>query len=111
MVNWLDDPQAATLVASRANFGLIGALMVVALKVGGDVRTILVWLGINVFITFTIPGISWQGHIGGLLGGIAIAAILAFAPRARRAQVQWLGLAALAVVLLVLVAVRTLALA
>jgi membrane associated rhomboid family serine protease len=110
MVYWLADPQAATLGASGAIFGLIGALMVLALKVGGDVRTILVWLGINVFITFTIPGISWQGHIGGLLGGIAIAAILTFAPRSRRAQIQWLGLAALAVVLLVLVALRTLAL-
>jgi membrane associated rhomboid family serine protease len=110
LVYWLADPQGSTLGASGAIFGLIGALLVVALKVGGDVRTILVWLGINVAITFTIPGISWQGHIGGLLGGAAVAALLVYSPRARRTQVQWAGLVGLLVLLAVLVVARTLTL-
>ena len=74
-------------------FGLMGGLLVIALKVGGDVRGILIWLGLNVVITFTFPGISWQGHLGGLLGGIVIAAALVYAPRERRTLVQTLGVA------------------
>jgi membrane associated rhomboid family serine protease len=50
--------------------------------------------------------ISWQGHLGGLLGGMAAAAIIAYAPQARRTTVQWTGLGLLTVVLLVLAFVR-----
>jgi membrane associated rhomboid family serine protease len=32
----------------------------------------LTWIAINLVISFTIPGISWGGHIGGLIGGILI---------------------------------------
>ena len=71
----------------------MGALLVIAFKVGGDVRTILTWLGINVVITVLgSQFISWQAHLGGLLGGMAIAAMLVYAPRTRRTQVQALGL-------------------
>ena len=67
----------------------MGALLVVAIKVGGDVRGILTWIGINFVITFVVAGISWQGHVGGFLGGLAIGAILVYAPRGpRRTAVQ-----------------------
>jgi hypothetical protein len=32
----------------------------------------LTWIVINLAISFGIPGISWGGHIGGLIGGILI---------------------------------------
>ena len=38
--------------ASGAIFGLMGALLVLAYKVGGDVRGVLTWIGINFLITF-----------------------------------------------------------
>ena len=57
-----------------------------------------------------MPGISWQGHLGGLAGGALIAALLVYAPRRHRALVQWGGLAVLTVALLALAFVRTLAL-
>ena len=47
----------------------MGALAVVALKVRGQVQSILVWIGLNLVFTFTVGGISWQAHIGGLVGG------------------------------------------
>lgn len=111
MVYWLADPQSSTIGASGAVFGLMGALLVLAFKVGGDVRSILVWIGINAVITVVgASSISWQGHLGGLLGGMLIAGILAYAPRRRRTAVQLGGLVSLTVVLLALVVVRTLAL-
>jgi len=75
--------------------------------VHGDVRSVLIWLGINVVYTFIGPGsISWQGHLGGLLGGVAAAVVVVYAPRQGRARLQWLGLAGLTVLLLVLAVVR-----
>jgi membrane associated rhomboid family serine protease len=112
MVYWLADPHGSTIGASGAVFGLMGALLVVAFKVGGDVRSILMWIGINVVITVVGSSfISWQGHLGGLIGGMLIAAILVYSPRARRTQVQAVGLGMLAVLMVVLIALRTAALA
>ncbi len=102
-VYWFSDMAAATRGASGAIFGLMGALLVIAYKVRGDVRGILMWLGLNVVITFTFPGISWQGHLGGLLGGLVIGAILVYAPRERRTLVQTVGVSA--VVLLTVLAI------
>jgi membrane associated rhomboid family serine protease len=107
LVYWASSQYGATLGASGAVFGLMGALLVIAYKVKADVSQILVWIGINAVLTFTISNISWQGHLGGLVGGMAIAAILVYAPRQRRTQVQVAGLTALTVLLLVAVAVRT----
>jgi membrane associated rhomboid family serine protease len=96
-----------TLGASGAIFGLMGALAVVALKVGGDVRGILTWIGINFVLTFAIANISWQGHLGGFLAGTAIGAILVFAPRGpRRTPVQLAGTLAVAVAVVALIAAR-----
>lgn len=106
-VYWLSDPNGATLGASGAIFGLLGALAVVAYKVGGDVRSILGWVGANLVITFLIPNISWQGHLGGLVGGALLAAVVVYAPKQRRNLVQWGGIALFALLLLVAIAIRT----
>lgn len=108
MVYWLAAESGATLGASGATFGLMGALLVIVFKVGGDVRTILTWLGINVVITVLgSQFISWQAHLGGLLCGMAIAAVLVYSPRPRRTLVQTLGLGAITVLLALLIALRT----
>ena len=74
------DPHSQTLGASGAIFGLMGALVVVALKVGGQVQTVCVWIGLNLVFTFTVSGISWQGHVGGLVGGVVLGAAMVYAP-------------------------------
>jgi membrane associated rhomboid family serine protease len=96
-----------TLGASGAIFGLMGALAVIALKVHGDLRGVLTWIGINFALTFLIANISWQGHLGGFLAGAAIAAILVYAPRGpRRTTVQVLGVSAIALLVLAAILAR-----
>ena len=100
-----------TLGASGAIFGLMGALLVLALKVGSDVSQLLVWIGINFAITFFAgANISWQGHVGGFLGGIALAWVLAYAPRDRRTTWQAAGFAGVAILVALAFALRTAAL-
>jgi len=110
-VMWFANRGSITLGASGAIFGLMGAYFVVAKKVGGDLRTVAFWLVLNIAFTFTASGVSWQGHIGGLIGGLATAAIVAFAPKQRRTQVQLLGLAAFGLLLVAAIGVRVLQLA
>ena len=105
VVFWLAAPDGYTLGASGAIFGLLGAVLVLVRKTGGDVRSVLALLAINVVLTFAIPNISWQGHLGGFLGGLVVTGVLVYAPRERRTLVQslavggLLGRVALAVVL------------
>ena len=105
-VMWFAESTTQTLGASGAVFGLIGSLVVVGLKVKADLRIAFIWLGINLAFTFLNPGISWQGHIGGLVGGLAATAIIVYAPRKDRSRIQWAGLAGLAVLTIIAIVVR-----
>lgn len=98
----LADPRQLTVGASGAVFGLFGALAVVQRKMGRDFGQILVLIAINTVFGFIVPNIAWQAHLGGLVTGAAVAAVLAYAPRERRTAVQVGGLTAIAVVLLVM---------
>lgn len=105
-VLWLSDAYTPTVGASGAIFGLMAGLLVVVYKQGGNPQSILVWILINVMITFTGRGISWQGHLGGFVVGFAIALAIAYAPREARSQVQIAGLSAIAALLLVIIGLR-----
>ncbi len=106
----LSDPHGQTLGASGSIFGLMGALAVVALKVRGQLQSVLMWIGLNLVFTFTVGGISWQGHIGGLVGGAVLGAAMVYAPKQYRAPVQWGATALVLVVSLALIATRAVAL-
>ena len=56
---------------------------------------------LNAVLGFVIPGISWQGHLGGLVVGIALGAAYAYAPRTRRTAVGIGATVGIAVLLLV----------
>lgn len=97
-------PNAATVGASGGVFGLMAAIFVLERQRGvsilGDAG---LWLGINLVITFTLPGISIGGHLGGIVGGVLAAlALSGFGKRhmaARRMHPVTLA-AALAVIVL-----------
>ena len=51
-------------------FGLFGALVIVGKRIGTDVRSIYVIIGINFAIGFVLGGVDWKAHLGGLIGGL-----------------------------------------
>lgn len=111
-VMWLSGEHSQTLGASGAIFGLLGALLVVGLKIRANVQQLLFWIGLNVVFTISASSfISWQGHFGGLLGGALLAAIVVYSPRQRRATYQAVGLTAVGLACLLLIVVRAAALA
>jgi membrane associated rhomboid family serine protease len=77
-------PVGATVGASGAIFGLMGAAVVVMRNRGINPMEsgLGLWIGLNLLITFTIPGISIGGHLGGLVGG-ALSAFVLFDLRER----------------------------
>ncbi len=96
----------STVGASGAVFGLFGALFVVNRHLGRQSGQVLALVAINFAIGVFVPGISWQAHLGGLVTGAAVAAVLARTRRSPRlVQVAGLGAAALVVVALLAYAV------
>ena len=80
---------SAAVGASGAIFGLLGAgaLLLFTLRRDPDARQMLtgfaVMLAINILISFT-PGISYEAHIGGLIGGVVVEAIIILVYRNRK---------------------------
>jgi membrane associated rhomboid family serine protease len=101
-------PTQPSLGASGAVFGLLGAFLVVSRRLGRDASMVYVLLAINLVAGFLLPNIDWRAHVGGLVAGAAVAAALAYAPRARRTPVQLGGCVAVLVVAVLIVAARTL---
>jgi membrane associated rhomboid family serine protease len=78
------DPNSNTVGASGAIFGLMAAAVVIARGRGrNDVaQQFGLFVVLNLFLTFSVSGISIGGHIGGLIGGaLAALAILAIERR------------------------------
>jgi membrane associated rhomboid family serine protease len=71
-------PDAVTVGASGAIFGLLAAAAVVAWNRGFNLMEsgLGIWIGLNLLITFTVPNISVGGHLGGLIGGGITALLL-----------------------------------
>ncbi|MGC1214204.1 MAG: rhomboid family intramembrane serine protease, partial [Micromonospora sp.] len=100
-------PNQPSAGASTAIFGLFAAMFVIMRRLGRDTSAIVPILVINLIFTFTVPGISIAGHLGGLVTGAVMALVLAYAPRMRRTVFQATGGAIVVVALLGLVIVRT----
>jgi membrane associated rhomboid family serine protease len=79
------NPMVPTVGASGAIFGLFGALFAIGFKLGKPgmdlVRANVGILVINLIITFTVPAISWQAHVAGLIGGFVLTYAIYFPPR------------------------------
>jgi rhomboid protease GluP len=87
---------ALTIGASGAIFGLAGAL-IAAFKLGefslprealsGTLRSLMIFVGFNLFLGVTMPGVDNAAHIGGLIMGLIVGALVAvLAPQPEHAS-------------------------
>jgi membrane associated rhomboid family serine protease len=67
--------------ASGAVFGLFGAWAVISKRIGAEVKSVLVIIGLNFVLGFTIGGVDWRAHLGGLIAGYAVTQFLLSASR------------------------------
>jgi membrane associated rhomboid family serine protease len=101
------DPNALTIGASGAVFGIFGAAFVIARRRGVDdvARSIGVILLLNLAISFTNPRISLGGHLGGLAAGVLCALVIVagergtFGPNRLAAELAAMGAVAVLSVL------------
>jgi membrane associated rhomboid family serine protease len=93
----LVSPHVLTVGASGAVFGVMGAAAVeirarqIPLMQSGVGTLILV----NLIFSFTLPGISWGGHIGGLIGGTVAALVIQLGDRYRQQALALAGCVAI----------------
>ncbi|MGH4118425.1 rhomboid family intramembrane serine protease [Clostridium sp.] len=74
---------SVSIGASGAIFGLLGAVLVFAIKSKGKtgtgfIKSILSVIFINVIIGITLPNIDNFAHMGGLIGGVIISFLVSF---------------------------------
>jgi len=75
----------ASAGASGAIFGIFGAYFVVARRAALNTSGIIAIIAINLLFDFTVPGINWLAHLGGLATGLVVAAGFGIA-RGRRQE-------------------------
>lgn len=75
------NPDASTVGASGAVYGLAGAYFVLARRLQVDrvgARNLAIYFVVWLVVSASFA--SWQGHLGGLLAGLAVGAIYLFTP-------------------------------
>jgi membrane associated rhomboid family serine protease len=98
-----DDWFTPVVGSSTIAYGLMCALLVLEARHRGNVRGIATLLALNVAFSLIIPQVSWQGHLGGALAGLAASAALTVGRRSTRPA--WAGAVGAVGLLLVVVAV------
>lgn len=75
--------------ASGAIFGLFGAYFMLARRTRADMSSAVALIVVNLLLSFLVPGISWQAHVGGLIVGLVVSA--GYAVGRGRASVSGFG--------------------
>lgn len=105
-VLWLASPDTWTVGASGAIFGMMAAYFVILRKLGQNSGQMLGLIAINLAFGFFTSGVSWQGHVGGLVTGGIVALVLANTRQLSQQAAQRLGLVSVAVILVLLTVFR-----
>jgi membrane associated rhomboid family serine protease len=94
-VLWLSDPRIPVVGASGALFGLMGAYFIVLRTLGGNPTQVFALIAINFSLGFFVSGISWEGHLGGLVTGLLIALVYSNYRMPKQALQRALGILAI----------------
>ena len=102
----LSEPTEVTVGASGAIFGLMAAAFVIARQRGVDqvASQIGLFVVLNLVFTFSVPGISIGGHLGGLVGGGLAALAVTWAERRSGGAGRGMEVAGIAVIAMASVA-------
>jgi membrane associated rhomboid family serine protease len=103
---YLVSPGSLSAGASTSIFGLFAAFFIVLRRLGRDTSVLIPVLVINLVLTFAIASISIAGHLGGLVTGALVAAVLAYASGPRRTLLQAVGCGVVFAVLTLLAVAR-----
>jgi membrane associated rhomboid family serine protease len=108
VLGYLVSPTQAALGASGAVFGLVAAYFIISRRLNHDPAGAsriliysLIWLVVSAGFT------SWEGHLGGLLVGGAVAVAFAHAPPNQRTAIHLGATAGMFVLLVALVLLKT----
>jgi len=101
-VGWL----TAVVGASGAIFGLFGALLLLNRHLGRSSAFMYATIAINAAFGFIYPGIAWQAHLGGLVTGLACAAVIVAFRRQGLRHLVWVGLGAVLAVVVAAAVVK-----
>ena len=105
-----DSKYVSTVGASGAIFGLFAAALLFVRELGFDPQWLIGTIVINFIFTFSVPGISALGHIGGFVTGGLVSFGLAGLPWKRRrlpVGMQAGGMGAVLAAMVVLIVWRT----
>ena len=91
----LSQPTVSVVGASTACFGLMAAYFVVARKFGANTGQLIGLIAINLAFGFLVPGIAWQGHLGGLIAGGLVAYFYTRTSNRSSGRAQQLAVAAI----------------
>ena len=95
----LGNPTSTTVGASGAIFGLMAAYAVFLRTLGQPSGQMLGLIAFNLIFGFFNSGISWQGHVGGLIGGALVAWIYSKTRSAEHQAFQKFALVATVILL------------
>ncbi|WP_245859190.1 rhomboid family intramembrane serine protease [Luteimicrobium subarcticum] len=98
--------RTAAIGASGAVFGLFGAAVPVLRRAGMQGTQMIGLIVLNFVLGFVIANVAWQAHLGGLVMGLALGFVFAYAPRDRAMLVSWIGCGVAVVLLVVLIQAR-----
>jgi membrane associated rhomboid family serine protease len=99
--------------ASGALFGLFAALVLVNRRLGRDSAPIIGVIVINAILGILPNGgvsIAWQAHLGGLITGAVIAAVIVYSPRKSRSWLHPLGMAGVLLLLILIIGLKVVSL-
>jgi len=94
-----------TVGASGAVFGLFLAMLILSRKLGLRTGGLVVLIAVNAALSFIVPNIAWQVHVGGAVTGAVCGGIIAVLGREHR-HLHWVGLGLVLPVLAALAAWR-----